>query len=269
LFCFGIDSGPVYIPLAQRLGSDQPLFCVGLTPSDTRQLVPPYKLEDIASHMVKKVRELQPHGPYYFGGLCSGGLIAFEAARQLADEGHRIALIALFEPQTPSRPDEHSRKLRFDWMAQRIKFHVDNARQLRPEELWPYIRNRLTTLSQYARGVSWRNYYQEQSINNRRPQNVAEIVYLASRAYRPQPYAGTVTLFQATKRPGETDWDRQCWRKLASAVDIHQVPGYSNWVVQFFVEPNVGLLAERLKGSLARSTAESDPGENKAAKDTR
>jgi amino acid adenylation domain-containing protein len=66
-------------------------------------------IEEMAEHYVKEIRACQPKGPYYVGGLCAGGVIAYEVARHLAEAGERIALLALIEavsPQAPMRPSQ-------------------------------------------------------------------------------------------------------------------------------------------------------------------
>ena len=52
-------------------------------------------IEEMAARHIKMLREFQPEGPYLLGGHCNGGLIAFEMARQLADRGERVDLLAL------------------------------------------------------------------------------------------------------------------------------------------------------------------------------
>lgn len=58
-------------------------------------------IEEMASHYVKEIRKLQPTGPYYLGGLCAGGLIAFEVARQLEGYGEAIRHLAILEASPP------------------------------------------------------------------------------------------------------------------------------------------------------------------------
>jgi thioesterase domain-containing protein len=55
----------------------------------------------MAAHYVAEIRSRQPVGPYFVGGLCAGGLIAFEVARQIEQAGERIGLLALFEAAPP------------------------------------------------------------------------------------------------------------------------------------------------------------------------
>jgi thioesterase domain-containing protein len=49
----------------------------------------------IAAAHVKMIRSLQPSGPYHILGYCFGGLVAFEAARQLHAEGATIGMLGV------------------------------------------------------------------------------------------------------------------------------------------------------------------------------
>jgi amino acid adenylation domain-containing protein len=253
-FCFGFDTGPVFLPLARRLGSDQPLLCVGLTLLEASQLPTPYKMEDIAACMVKEVREIQPAGPYYLGGLCVGGLMAYEAARQIMAQGQEVALLALFEPQTPVHFEARSKAFRLDLLGQRLRFHFRNLQLLEIREAPPYIRDRARTLKARVRRLAWHTVYDLQGrVNDRRLQNLGDIQHVAGRAYQPQPYTGRVALFQATNRPVGRDWDQQFgWRKLAARLEVHEIPGHHE---SFFLEPNVEGLADKLSRCLDEAQA--------------
>ena len=42
------------------------------------------RVPELAQHCRRlQIRQIQPNGPYLIGGLCAGGVIAFETARQL------------------------------------------------------------------------------------------------------------------------------------------------------------------------------------------
>jgi thioesterase domain-containing protein len=47
------------------------------------------------------MRNKQPHGPYLLGGLCAGGVIAYEMASQLKSAGETVQLVALFDAAKP------------------------------------------------------------------------------------------------------------------------------------------------------------------------
>ena len=55
------------------------------------------RFEEMAEFHIGNIRKIQPRGPYLLGGLCAGGLIAFEMARQLHRSGDHVAMVALFD----------------------------------------------------------------------------------------------------------------------------------------------------------------------------
>ena len=56
------------------------------------------RVPEFAQHCVEQIRQVQPNGPYLVGGLCAGGVIAFETARQLEQIGEETALILMDAP---------------------------------------------------------------------------------------------------------------------------------------------------------------------------
>jgi amino acid adenylation domain-containing protein len=113
--------------LADRMGPDQPFY--GIEPEGLdgerfhRQTI-----EQMATHYLSEIRKLQPTGPYYIGGYCLGGIIAFEMAQQLRRQGERIALTALFSAplrfhrlRPPARPAVRVRKPRSARLATLLK----------------------------------------------------------------------------------------------------------------------------------------------------
>jgi thioesterase domain-containing protein len=57
----------------------------------------PWNLGTLVSNYLDELREVQPRGPYHLGGFCFGGVLAFEAARQLAEGGEACGLLALID----------------------------------------------------------------------------------------------------------------------------------------------------------------------------
>jgi thioesterase domain-containing protein len=55
----------------------------------------------VAHRYLDVIRDLQPHGPYHLAGLCFGGIVAYEVARQLEAQGEVVALVALFDSYLP------------------------------------------------------------------------------------------------------------------------------------------------------------------------
>jgi oxalate---CoA ligase len=104
LFCFSATTRDPYRfrHLSRSLGPDQPFIVVCPPPpvQDNRRL----EITEVARQSVVSIRALRNHGPYFLGGHCYGGVVAFETALQLAAEGEEIALLALFDTPTPGYP---------------------------------------------------------------------------------------------------------------------------------------------------------------------
>jgi hypothetical protein len=97
LFCVHAVHGNVlfYAPLARELGSDQPVYGLQSIGLDGR--TPPLEwVEPMAAAYLAEMRTVQPEGPYYLGGFCSGANVALEMAIQLRDAGADAALLAAF-----------------------------------------------------------------------------------------------------------------------------------------------------------------------------
>lgn len=83
-------------------------------------------VEAMAARYLAEVRQIQPEGKYHLGGLCAGGVIAFEMARQLAQAGASVGLVAIMDAMEPTAPvrrfREVSRRLRrLDRLWQRAR----------------------------------------------------------------------------------------------------------------------------------------------------
>jgi surfactin family lipopeptide synthetase A len=250
-FCVG--AGPLFRPLAQKLGPDQPFLGLGLQESDKDSLCCPYALADIAGYLVKSMREAQPEGPYYLGGWCGDGLIAYEAARQLQAQGQKVELLALFEVPSPTRYEDVSLAARIKLLAGRLGFHLANLRRLGFAGSRAYLRQRVRELRREIERLRWRTLYDLRlRLNRGRLADLEQILYVAASAHRPQPYDGRITLFLCTERPPETGCDGQFgWGKLAAGgLEVYDIPGNHKTI---FLEPNVDVLAARLGACLGRT----------------
>src|SRR5437764_11327694 len=86
--------------LPDYLGPDQPLYGLVHQTQDGKPW--PYtRLEDIAAHYLKVIRTVQSEGPYFLGGFCIGGLLAFEMAQQLHRQDQEVGLLVLLDPTRP------------------------------------------------------------------------------------------------------------------------------------------------------------------------
>jgi thioesterase domain-containing protein/acyl carrier protein len=90
-------AGGIVIPFYQLypfLGEERPFYGIQDTYSDVKAPAS-CGIPELASHYVSSIRRVQPHGPYYLGGLCFGGILALEMARLLQAQGEDVALLVM------------------------------------------------------------------------------------------------------------------------------------------------------------------------------
>lgn len=99
-------------------------------------------LEELAARCVSILRERDP-GPYRLAGSCFGGLVAFEAARQLAAAGARVEFLALVDTMYPAwrareGPGGVARAMGAQ-AAVKISRHASALRRLPPSRAAAYL----------------------------------------------------------------------------------------------------------------------------------
>lgn len=99
-YLHGDYSGGLYCrTLAQLLGTDQPLYGVMPSGVDGSPFLP--SVEAMATVNIEHLLALQSEGPYLLGGYCNGGLVAYEMARQLQQQGRAVEMVILLDTWVP------------------------------------------------------------------------------------------------------------------------------------------------------------------------
>jgi amino acid adenylation domain-containing protein len=103
-FFYGdVIPGPDFcFELGKQLGENQPVYIV--PPVDLPGYPAHPSLRETVKALLESVRSVRPKGPYILGGYCYGGLVAYEAARQLETAGESVDLLILVDSFSPSRP---------------------------------------------------------------------------------------------------------------------------------------------------------------------
>jgi len=159
-FCVHAIGGNVlkFRALAAHLGPDQPLYGLQVRGFDGQQS-PATSVEEMAANYLAEIRQVQPHGSYYLGGQCFGGMVALEMARQLQAVGEQVALLAMFDDYAPGYtkllpcPALVRRRLR--WLAQRGQAHLAATRSGGPAALPRYAMRRAETVIRRLRSRLW------------------------------------------------------------------------------------------------------------------
>lgn len=94
IFIAGVNDAGFYTRrIAGLMDGEQPLFVV--QPGRLIQDVATVDIPSLSEAVMEIVKGFNPDGPYYLGGYCNGGMLAFEVARRLASEGASVPLVLL------------------------------------------------------------------------------------------------------------------------------------------------------------------------------
>jgi amino acid adenylation domain-containing protein len=262
--CIGTSpvSGPIYRPLALRLGLDQPFLCVSTVDADIQALTAPFLLEDIAAALVRRLISIQPHGPYFIGGWCGPGLLAYEVAQQLRAKGEKVGLLVLFDTLNVSRRRENARsegfRIQFNRRARKLRRYLAKLSKFSWSERRADFAAVLNFREKRLRHKLWRSYYKlhlaihGQFGDRFRKFFNAGYGSVAIRNYLPKPYPDPVLVIWSASENKQEVQDREMnWRGLLTGnPEVHCVPGRHK---KMFFEPNVAVLASTLERGLSKA----------------
>ncbi len=241
-----------YLELARLLGPQQPFYGLQARGLDGKEK-PFESIEPMAEHYVNEIRAVQPKGPYYLGGACFGGVVAYEMAQRLRAAGEEVAFLMMLETWPPTR-----RWSIVEVMArqsQHIAFLVSAARRHLRELARMPLRTALRAFRERSRIVG-------QMIASRdiyRGDSAALYVDRVSTAnrkafsrYRPRSYDGSLMLVLASARKIHTERDpRLSWCALARSFVKIDIPALDSGLA--LKSPHVEVLAEVMAEHLHRA----------------
>ena len=266
-FCVhGFGGGVLgYAELARLMGPEQPFYGLQAQGLNGRE-TPEARIEDMATHYVRAMRSLQPAGPYYLGGYCYGGVVAFEMARQIRAQGARVALLAIIEGYVPRRAAEVE-KLWHPGVAAR--FLLNLPLWLRDVLRRPGGMARLLARLPLGRwtgrgGGDWDadltlvagQYVGDDMAIPESQHKLIAVHLLAIRGYLPGIYPGRVTLFRVQALSLRRSHDPELgWGNLAmGGVEMKRIAGAHYSALQ---KPYVASLAAKLMESLTQAQSRS------------
>jgi amino acid adenylation domain-containing protein len=248
-----------YHQLAHLLGPDQPSYGF-VAPSEPHE-----NIETMAAHYIKELKGIQPKGPYSVGGFCFGGVIAYEMARQLAQSGETLNIVALIE-SVPPHVDEQTRwtweqavhfcKTFPAWLSHLVTNRPELARRIGAK--LTKLKSKMTRTGKAGETVGNPalpdlNNLMDMSNYPKEFRRYAEIHWGALLNYFPKPFDGKITLFR-TRQPRLTSLDPEVsWKKLAlGGVDVRILPGAHETILH---DPHVRHLAQDLNMCLGAKAA--------------
>ena len=239
----------------------------------------PTRISEMVSYYVQEIRRVQPEGPYLIGGLCAGGVLAFEIACKLQAQGEQVPLVAIIDAISPQgigdnhqvlvnqnrrqnflqafKSEQQTSKLKS--LANAIKTVITKASNLVRYEVGTKTQKHINNLR-----IKLLRYYSDRALDTAKfCQNIPlrSIYIYAEDDYaqdQPSVYQGQITLWRATEKleldnPDIDDtpviWEVQDplfgWGQQATrGVVTHDVPGGHSSMLQ---EPNVKVMAQQLQ----------------------
>jgi len=250
LFCVPGSHGNVtgFFQLARCLGTGQAVTAFRLPIWDSG-----YRIEDLAARYLADVFEAQPEGPYHLAGVCTGGFVAYEMARQIESMGGKVGVVALFDSYNHaiaaglSASDKWAYRL--DLMRRRFRYQQRKFAARGVGGAVSYLGSKLSDLVETGRlrwmerahnliaGAGWKS------------QDPRLAIRFAASLYKPQNLSARLDLFRVDEPHVDAyDYPEMGWHSLvSSAIEVHDIPGNH---MTMFNEPQVHLVAQCLLKAL-------------------
>lgn len=269
----------LYRTLANYLDPARPIY--GIRPyADAHHPMLHTRIEEMAAFYLEQVRSVQPEGPYCLAGMCAGGVIAYEMARQLQAQGQRTAMVALLdaaEPMAQIRPglilnqrmNRLSTALKQDSQASRLGQVVATTLTL-GRKVWNTMTYEIAeALLQGLNQTKWQLFRYCLDHQHMPPRwlglrSVRAHYLFAELDYAPDtPLAGELLLFCATEGEGSDQPYREIYAdpllgwapRTTQRVRAYEVPGGHSSMLQ---EPHVQGVAKLMQTYLDGAAADSD-----------
>ncbi|WP_031169043.1 non-ribosomal peptide synthetase [Streptomyces durhamensis] len=229
LFCVhpALGLGWSFAALLPHLHPDRPVHALQSPALTEGASGLPASVAALAEAYTERIHARVPNGPYALLGHSFGGCVAHEIAVRLRAAGQEVRLLAVLDamPQPPGTP-----RLPAD-VAEResLRMLLDSHAPGRPAppgrfgraEAFAAVRAADGPLAALGDGVL-------DAVTDAQ----AHHIHL-SRAWRPSPYDGPVTLFSATRRSHATTAEKAAaWRPSTAALDVHELACTHDGVLQ-------------------------------------
>jgi thioesterase domain-containing protein len=248
-FCVASMDALAYLPLSRRLDGVLPLYVLQPLGAVNPER-PDLDVPSLAARYAEAVRQTHPQGPYYLGGVCSGGVLAFETAQELRRQGQEVALLALIDTWYPSR----GLLTLLNGLTDRFLFHARMLREHKGRQRVHYLRGRLRALLRAIQPPAAEGPPTEHAVVERYWRPLRAAYRRAFPHYEPQPYGGPMAIFLGAETPAGAFFDpRARWRRLAEGpLDVLTTAGNHTTMLR---EPHVRELAEGIIQSVQQARA--------------
>ncbi len=239
--------------IAVAMSGDVPVY--GLRARGLQGEEPQGSVEEMAATYVEVIRRQQARGPYRIAGHSFGGLLAFEIARLLAEQGEEIAWLGLIDAELSIAA--HARGRRWGHRLA-LPYHLARAALRNPRAAVRALLEQIPKL--LRRGFS--RFQRDEALAEAEAtwmegasaahQRLATHFLQVAADYRPHLYRGSMTYFLPTIRRFHLFADPlPVWRRVtAGTIEIERVPGPHVGMVSGDSAPVVAALIDRHLGGL-------------------
>lgn len=254
LFCFPGTGGNAYVfeEMAAALPEGHPVYAIDM--ERLCDLKEDFTVEQIAAFYLEVIRTVQRNGPYYLCGYSFGGLVAYEIATRLLDEGDSAKLVALLDAPNPALLSNLSR---VDSMQFRKLYLIDRLKgyglQLMRGQLRAFVGRAVAFITSRAGTIIWplvKTGFQVMKRPLPGTLRANDPGFLkAERSYVPKRYPKDLVCIRSQDRGAEYDRDPSMgWNSCAmDGVRVHLLPGDHIGMMR---SPNVRAIADLLATDL-------------------
>jgi thioesterase domain-containing protein len=202
----------------------------------------------VASNYLKQIRDVQPFGPYHLAGHSSGGVIVFEVACQLAEQGEAVALLALLDcDPNKGKPAQRMFRNRKSLKADMHRAYAKITAQEFSLFGWVKLRMQSRKIKEAARLAA----RSRQSGRAGTIENATGHLMLAFREHELRPYPGGAILFCAQDEPARDPDPARVWAgKILGTCEVCLAAGTH---MGMLAHPHVISLAREIRNRLAHS----------------
>jgi len=209
-------------------------------------------IETMASAYLREIRKKQASGPYLLGGVCLGGVVAYEMAQQLRAAGEAVTLVAMIDSYLPGKLSHlHSRSPLTEYLDRHLGEMLLLPGAARLKYLARWIANGGI---RFGRALGLR----EKSSLAEATREVAAVHCRAIFSYEAKPYVGKVAQLMCSDAASRSYEDRRlAWSALLPAgMEVRLIPGNHHTMVE---APYAQVLAHELETCLDRANAAPSP----------
>jgi amino acid adenylation domain-containing protein len=241
----------LYRDVTQHLGPDQPVYGLqsqGLN-GDGRFLS---TVEEMATFYLKEIVQAQPRGPYFLGGYCLGGTIAYEMAQQLKAKGEKVEVVIMLDTCNWAAVSASKvSRLEPVHFLQNLWFHAANIFSLGSKDRTKFLKQKADVESTRFMIRLRAAYHALSRLGSKEKRSsfphlkVRNVNHAAMHTYVPRPYHGRLAVIRPKGNFLGLTSRSLGWSEVAGdGLEIHELPVYPKGIL---VEPFCRLLADALK----------------------